>query len=546
MRVRLAQDPESLNPISYNSNYSRQVLDLLFQSLLTLDLEDNKLKPFLTEAMPEIEVRDSVALVRYCIRDEARWSDHSAVTARDVAFTLKVLNSPLVNNERRRPYYEFIKDIHINAENSKQFTLVCADFSPELETQTGLFYILPEYLFDPAGLLKSFTVPELQQHFDSLSSHPDIEKFAEEFNSNRFTRDKDFLKGSAGYQLAEWVTGRYILLEKKAGWWAEPLDKKYITANSEKINFQIISDNATAIIALQNHQLDVFDKIPVREFSRLKEDQDFSENYNLFTPETFQFYYVGINSRLPQFSEVKTRKALAHLLDVKNIIKVAEENQAVRAIGPIRPSDSLNFNEEIVPYEFDLQKAGQLLIDAGWRLENEQWNKVLNGESITLEFTVSYKAGNQTYENIALIFQQAAKELHIPVDLHPIDGQLLSQNLKNHNFDMYIRALVGGPFSFNFKPILHTESSVFDGGNYTGFGTAESDSLIVAISQNEDPEKRAEQLKRFQEILHEQANILFLYFSQDRIAVHHRFSNLKISSVDPGYDVSAFTLKQEQ
>ena len=111
VQVRLTQDPESLNPVSYTSKDAMQLVNLLYQSLLTVDLADGQLKPLLAARMPEIKQQDSVTFFTYTIRPEAVWANNTPVTAADVVFTLKVLKSPLVNNEKVRPNFEFISDI---------------------------------------------------------------------------------------------------------------------------------------------------------------------------------------------------------------------------------------------------------------------------------------------------------------------------------------------------------------------------------------------------------------------------------------------------
>ena len=95
VRVRLAMEPETLSPVSYSDAGALQILNLLFQSLLSADLADNKIKPFLAADMPQVERLDSVTLFTYQIREEATWSNGMPVTAADVAFTLKVLKSPV-------------------------------------------------------------------------------------------------------------------------------------------------------------------------------------------------------------------------------------------------------------------------------------------------------------------------------------------------------------------------------------------------------------------------------------------------------------------
>ena len=148
-------------------------------------------------------------------------------------------------------------------------------------------------------------------------------------------------------------------------------------------------------------------------------------------------------------------------------------------------------------------------------------------------------------EGAGLILQQAAAKMGIPVTLQPLEGGVMSKNLKQGNFEACLRTMTGNPFIYNFQPILHTNSAGPDGLNYTNFGTPESDKIIEELYEtNSEPEK-TKLLKRLQEILHEESNLVFLYFLQDRIVVRNGFTNLKISGIKPGYDVSAFKQQPE-
>ena len=276
------------------------------------------------------------------------------------------------------------------------------------------------------------------------------------------------------------------------------------------------------------------------------QDSTFLKHYNLFSPYTYTVNYLGINSRLPKFHSKKTRQALAYLLHVPGIIKAIGQTPASRANSLISPYDKKNYNTEIEPFAFDPAKAKALLKEDGWDFENGAWYKTINGQKEKLSGSIQYKAGQYDYENAALIFKQEAEKAGIPVEIIPVESNILTANLKQHNFELYIRGLVGNPFAFNFTPILHTESGGINGMNYTAFGTEESDRLISEIISTKDKAKQAEKIKAFQEILHDEATLLFMYFDEQKIAIHKRFKNLKISGLYPNYDVSAFELKDKE
>ena len=545
IRVRAVKDVATLNPITYGGMIeARIIFELVYQSLLTIDMEDNEIKPVLAESLPLIEVNDSVSFFSYTIRDEAVWPNGDPITASDVLFTLKATNCPLINNEKERMSLDFIQNMEVSASDAKEFTFKCEGYVEDMTVMTGGIYILPEYKYDPAGLLKKYSFTEIKEGYESLKNDPAIQDFAKQFNLISASHEPNAFEGSAGYVLTAWQTDQYVALQKKSEWWAEDLNLSHITANPDKIIYQIIPDDAAATLALKNGQLDVMRDIPANEFLALSKDSSFLKQYNLFSPFTYAVNYIGINSRSPKFQGKKTRQAFAHILNVEDMIESIGQSPKSRSNSLISPYAKKKYNNTIAPFPFDLEKAQRLLQEDGWVYENGGWYKIVFGKKEQLSGSIQYKAGKGDYENIALIFKQSAEKIGIPIEVNPVENSVLSGNLRQHKFDFYIRSLIGNPFAFNFTPILHTQSSGLTGMNYTAFGTPASDSLIESIISEKDKKKQALQIKEFQEILHDEGNLLFLYFDEQKIAVHNRFENLKISGLYPNYDISAFKTKE--
>ncbi|QNF32486.1 ABC transporter substrate-binding protein [Adhaeribacter swui] len=543
--VRVAADPESLNPISFTTANTAQIVALLYQSLLTIDLQDQQLKPLLAEQLPTVVQAEDKSFITYRLREEAVWDDNQPITAQDVAFTLKVIKAPLVRNDNLRAVLEYVHDIRVDAADPKKFTIECRKYAPNMSWETGDFAILPAHIVDPQQLLTAFTIPELESQYDSLANHPQIKAFANWFNSARFTNNKTFLKGSGGYELSDWKTGQYVKVKKKQNWWAARLTPaiSYITAEPTQINFQIIPENTTALLALNNEQLDVYAGIPANSFVQLQKNAGFQKNYALFTPNTYDFTYIGINGRNQKFADRRTRQAIGHLLDIPQMIRVALGSFAVPTVGIVNPADKIYYNDSISPYTLNLAEAKRLLKAAGWLETATGWQKQINGQVVPLTINFDYRAGNTEFENVSFIFRQAAAKLKIPVNVHPVEANVLNKRLKAHDFEVTVRYLSGNPGIFNFRPILHTENADPDEGNFTGFGTAQSDRLIEEISETTNQQHRIALLRKFQKVMYDESNMLFLYFNTERIAIHKRFTNLKISAAKPGYDISSFKLK---
>jgi peptide/nickel transport system substrate-binding protein len=546
VRIRLAADVASLNPVSYSEQEALQIINLLYNSLLTTDLADNTLKPGLASSLPQVERNDSLTFFTYRIREEAEWANGSPVTGADVAFTLKVLKAPFINNENISPQIGFIRDVVLDKSKPKQFTMVCTGYTPEMELLTGDFFILPAYLLDPEGLFAGIEIPMLADSSVAIRNKSQMMALADRLNAAGSQGNTELISGSAGYTLESWVKGQFVTLKRKENWWGKTTgaNGSHLAANPARISFQIIPENATALLALKNRQLDVLDNIPVTEFVQLSKDVSFLSDYELFSPQGYSLVYAGLNSRAPKLRDKRTRQAIAHLLDVGNLIKATQQSFATPTVGPIPPDVKQFYHTNLSPYTFNIQKATSLLKSAGWVQEKNGWYRQLNGKREQLTLEIIYIAGNTVYEQSALIFKQHAAKAGIPVTVQALESNYFVQQINSRDFDMFFRGISGNPFVFNFKPLFHTAYAGPGGFNATGFGTAESDSVLDEINTAETEQEKARLLKRLQEILHEEAAFISLYYRKEKLAIHRRFSNTKVSGLSPYYDVSSFMLKE--
>ncbi|WP_181305455.1 ABC transporter substrate-binding protein [Rufibacter sp. XAAS-G3-1] len=546
IRIRFDQDPESLHPLSYGNAPALQILNHVYQSLLTVDLADKSIRPLLAAELPSVRKTDSTSLFTFSIRPEAQWDNGSPITAQDVAFSLKLLHSPLIDNERWRAQYEFIKDIQLSQRDPRSFTLVCSGYTPEMRLMAGDFFVLPSYQFDPKGTLASVSYQLIRQKFDSLALTPTFKAFATIINNVAMARDTSLIKGSGPYRLRKWNAGQSITLEKKKPWWGDGVNPHVpaLQARPSHIVFQIIPDNASAILALKASQLELMDNIPLIPFLEMQRERKYQQLFNFHTPTSYELIFMGVNGQNPILQDRSTRQALAHLLDIPQIINSLQGGLATPTVGFVHPQEKEFYNSDLPILKFDKPKARNLLLAAGWRQTSTGWEKKINGKIHQLKLDLLHKVGNSDFENMSLLFQQNAKSLGIPVTLQALESSQISERLQTRKFDLYFRTLIGNPFSYNLIPLLHTSNAKNGGGNVTSFGTAETDLLLEKIANEELPEEKALLLKSLQQKMQEESNMIFLYFSKNRIAVSKQMDSVIISGLKPGYDVTRAFLKK--
>lgn len=536
-------DPDKLNPITSTGAGATYIEHNIFMYLLDVDKENLSVVPWLAKARPTIT---SIAegeyagglKIDYEIKAEAVWDNGTPVTGYDVAFSLKATLNPHVDSEHQRPYIDFVKHIEINKENPKQFTLYTKEQNYAAEFSTGgTVYTIPEYVYDPKGLMKKYTLQQLSNKnlLAKIQDDKDLRQFAADFNSEKYQRD--VVQGCGAYTFESWKTSERIILKKKENWWGE----KYVGEKSfenypEQLTYEIINDQVTAVTAMKDEGIDIMRNIKPSAFKQLQKNTDFKQKYFLQAEDQLSYTYIGINTRKGVLQDKRIRKALAHIVNVPQIIEVINYGYAKEISSFIHPSKKY-YNKELNPYHYDLNQAVKYLEEAGYTQFNADGirYKEVDGEEKPLKLTIKYNTGNDRRENIALFMKENAKKVGIDLEVLGKEWTVYLDECKNHQFDLYILGWIQEAVLDDPKQLFHTD--MYNGGsNYTGFGDAYSDQLIDKIRTEMDETKRNEMLKELQAIVQDQVPYIFLYAPDNLMAISKRFGNAKTYVARPGYD----------
>lgn len=545
--VHQLADPDKIHPVLYTSANANYICQRIFQSLLEIHPETYELIPTLAKARPTVTFleegpyKGGMAL-DFEIRAKAVWDNGSPVTGNDYAFTIKTIKNPKSNTGHIRPYFDFVKDIVVDKDNPKKFTVYSAD-RYILSEETAGYWVLPEYIYDPNKIMRKFSFKELNdpKKKDGLRNNPDIIAFANEFNNEKYAREKGFVSGSGGYEFVEWKTGQYITLKKKENWWASGIKGHQFENNPDLLKYKVIPDWTTAITTMKDEEIDLASGIRAKDFDDLK-DGEFTNLFSMHTPDFMTYDYIGMNMKSPILSDKKVRKAMNYVIDKDLIREVIMYGYAVPVTGPFHPTKSY-YNNDIPHYPFDLEKAKALLDEAGWKDTDQDGirDKVINGKKTPFSVSVKYNQGNSRRENTALMLSENGKKIGLDIKVEVREWTVYLDETKAHDFDMYISGWVASTSLGDPKQIWHSES--YNGGsNYVGFGTPESDALIEKLRYNLDEPSRTAQYKRFQEIIHEESPYIFLNAQKNKLAFHKRFDNAKASVPRPGYNVGEWLI----
>lgn len=539
IRIRWSSDPQTLDPLVATTSQATEVINLLHCSLLAGDPAQRRFGPWLVEALPAITRRGNLTLLTYRLRPEARWDNGQPVLAQDVAFTLKVLNCPGLPTEYVRTQYDFFTDIELDPTDPRRFTLVTRSASPDILVASGDYAILPEYALDPQRLLRS--VPYAFLHTDSAAAtrrYPQLKVFARHYLQLNLGQNPTRLPGCGPYKLTDWQRGRSLQLQRKTNWWADKLPNppSWLQAQAARLNYQVIPDNSTAVLALRRGNLDLYPMPPARDFNELRHSSD-TATLAFHATDSYDMTVVGFNTQRPFLQDAAVRRALRLLFDVPGLMQATQPGLAFRSASLVNPHDKSTYNDSLALLPFDKSQTEDLLRRAGWQRRPDGWWRGTVGP---LALSMSYRAGDAAHETAALQFRNAAAQIKIEVRLRPTEAEVYQDHLLKGQVDGFIRTMSGNPFTYNFKAVLH--SSGIGIANFSRFSFPVADRLIDAISAEPDAAQRQQLLRRFQRLIYQEAPLTVLYFNRHRLIASRRLRAVHAISIRPGYDVLSLKL----
>jgi peptide/nickel transport system substrate-binding protein len=544
--AHILSQPDGLHPFNDNSAMRTFVFQYTQKTLIKLDIESLEYIPMLVKEMPTAS--ENNLSFDYELKDGIKWDDGTPLTAEDVAFSVKLMLSPLTNNAQiRSNYTTVIKSIELDKENPMKFTMQAQNVHWDNKYIFSELYMVQKSLWDKKGVLDNVTFADLLS--DDFKETEVLSDWFNAYNNADNSYQPELLVGLGAYQVTEWVASQYITIEKKENWWGKNDSSVYSKAYPDKIIFKIIKEDASAYLALKNQEIDVTYSLGTIKLMKLQEREYFNDNYESAFLDRYAFSYLGMNmkpdgiKRKPYFVDQKVRRAMAYLLPLDEIIEVMMHGKASRQASLISPLKK-TYNDTLQLIPLDIEKAKELLAEAGW-VDTDGDNirdKMINGVKTPFSFKLSYMS-SPTSKEIVLMIKESMYKAGVVAEPTPMDFTLFYKNAMDHNFDGMLGGWGGSASYSNPMQLWHTSSWVTKGSNFCGFGDAESDALIEAANLTLDPKTHNDALLRLQAKVYEDQPYVFMYSTKRKFAIHKRFNNRGMYYERPGVMLQNLDLK---
>jgi len=535
--ICIPEAPEALFPYHSKSTVAGQINSKIYLPLADFNPQTLQLEPVLLEELPEAKQDSMGERYTFHIEKEARWSDGKPVTAGDVVFTLKLIANPYAGYGSVRSTLSNIIDVSTADVSSKEFSVVFnGAYHLDLEAFTNL-PVLPAHILDPGNDLGRYDWPVLMMKGDSLTTVSDstalqgVVRRAEAVDKN-FTG----IIGSGPYRVAEWIPGQRLSLSRIDSYWGADLAKRRteLQAKPSKINYLIIPEESTALAALKSGQVDLLPDVKETTIDQIKNDPNLASHFKVLSADVLQYYYIGMNNNGRLLSDVRVRSALAHLVNVDQMIETLLGGNANKVISPILPQKPYYVGNLKSP-DHNPSKAAAILDQAGYNVRGNDGIRVknINGKNERLSLTI-LTTGKQLGKDVATLLKNEAAKIGVEIRIEILDFPKILERIRAGNYDM--ANLVVKQFPGLDDPYLAWNSSnaFGKGSNYCNFSNPAIDRITDEIRSAGSSKERDKLYKDFQRKIVEQYPAIFLFSPKNQLVIREG-REILTSAKRPGY-----------
>ncbi len=469
-------DAVTLLPVLASDGTSSDINGLVYDGLVRYD-KDLNLEGALAERW---DISDDNLTLTFHLRRGVRWHDGAPFTADDVLFTYQLLVDPKTPTAYAERYRQVASAEVIDAHTFR--VRYHKPLAPALVSWA--FPIHPRHLLQGTDITRS-----------PLASRP---------------------VGTGPYRLVEWQRGERIVLEANPTYFG---GAPFI----QRVLYRVIPDATTMFLEMQSGGLDFMGLTPL-QYAMQTDTPAFRRRFRKYRYPAFAYTYLGYNLRRPMFQDRRVRQALSYAIDKQEIIDGVLLGLGQIASGPYTPGSWVH-NPHVQAYEYNPQKARELLAEAGWR--DSDGDGVLDREGRSLAFTIVTNQGNDQRVKAGEIIQRRLSEVGVQVKLRVVEwATFLKEFINPGNFDATLLGWSGGidPDVYN---VWHSSKTAPGELNFIGFHNAEADQLLEDGRRTFDQEERKRAYDRFQEILADEQPYTFLYVPESLPVVSARVRGIE-------------------
>jgi peptide/nickel transport system substrate-binding protein len=392
------------------------------------------------------------------LRKGVKFHDGTDFNADAVKFTIEAILDPK-NNAGRRSVYTVIKSVD------------AVDPLTVKITTDGPFPDLPFLLIDRSAMIVSPTAFKKQGLAD-FALHP---------------------VGTGPYKFVEWVPNDHISLEANPDYWQ---GKPKIG----KITIRVVPTASARTAALRSGEADIVKDVSPNDLDTLRKDA----NLTVLQKDSTTVVTSEMRQTKPPFNDKRVRQAMNYALDRKAIV-----NDIMKGVGTVADTPGLPGEwgtVRLTPYEYNPEKAKQLLADAGYP----------NGLDANLFYVSGRWGGDDQVTQAMQAYWQAAG---IRVKLQKVDNAGLDDMLSRDPDTMagwttqQVRS--SSYLDYHLWRLFQTQATHIQGFQRSGFSDPQVDDLLTKGRSTFDLNERAKYYADAQKLIWDDAAFVWVFVQQN-------------------------------
>ncbi|MDL2319253.1 peptide ABC transporter substrate-binding protein [Eubacteriales bacterium OttesenSCG-928-A19] len=454
--IAYASEPDTMNV--YSTHMLADVQTCIVQGLIIPDGNMNyvpvlcKEVPTLENGLIELSEDGATMTITYNLKEGVKWHDGEPFTSADVKFTWEAVSNPDFIAEGK----EGCDDID-RIETPDDYTVVCyynkpvADFASTLFT----FGILPKHMLEGEDM-------NLQTGYN-----------------------REGVIGTGPYKMVQWVEGEYIELARNEDYYEDG-------AWLDGIIFKFVPDYNTQLTQLKTGEVQFAMGLP----SDMYADVQAVDGVVADATVRNAWCHIDFNFRNDILGQdLAVRQAINYCVDKEGIV-----NNLLGGLPVVADSSWMYFdqfhNPNLPAHEYSLEKAAQVLEDAGWTLNA---SGVREKDGATLEFEWLGRTTNADEIKIQQVVADACKEIGIVLTINNMAQSAMNDLRMSGDYDMKIGGwITGTPSRTRF---YGNQAFAPDSVNDIFYDNQELSDLLAESDTVLDVELRKEMLYRAQEMM---------------------------------------------
>ncbi len=332
-----------------------------------------------------------------------------------------------------------------------------------------------------------------------------VEKYGQDYPQNPV--------GTGPFKFSSWDRGIAVNLEPNQEYWGGP-------TKLQGVIFKPFTEEQARVAALQTAAVNFVVDLPPDNVEILENDP----NVAVLKQPGLHIWYIGLNTMKKPLDDPRVRRAFAHALDKESITRDVLRGTGEVAKNILNPG-TWGYTDDVPTYERDLEKAKQLLAEAGHP----------DGFAINL-WAPESGSGMQSPVAMSTVIQANLAEIGVQANIQTFEWGTFLNNLRAGDQEMFVNSWMSGvpDPDMTLYPFLHSSQWAPNGPNRFFYKNPEVDKLLEDARTTSDQEQRAELYRQVQKIALDELPLIPV---EHQIQTAAMASNLKNFKLHPNFDL---------